>query len=284
MVEEMDFEFLYDRHKKLLVVGYDARENRPHPSCYDLLGSEARTAAFVAIAKGDIPQESWIHLGRAQTVYRRRRILLSWTGTMFEYLMPALWMRIYPRTVLDQSARGVVEAQQHYCRRKGIPWGISESAYSRTDRNGYYQYHAFGLPALALKRTENRSCVIAPYASFLALHTHRNTALENLRRMAEQGWVGRYGFYEAVDFGVGDHDRRPAVLVKCWMAHHQAMSLISIANCLLESPFQEYFHSEPQVMATEILLHERIPTALKVEAEPDPEALTLVPEPDSTAA
>src|SRR5262249_30739738 len=166
--DEMDFRFLYDRRKKVLSVGYDLSAGRLHPAGYDLLASEARTAAFVAIAKGDIPQESWFHLGRGLTSRKGRRILLSWTGTIFEYLMPTLWMKTYPNTILEQSVRAVVAIQKAYYRKRRMPWGVSESAHGITDGDGSYQYHAFGLPMLALKRACARPDVIAPYATFLA--------------------------------------------------------------------------------------------------------------------
>jgi hypothetical protein len=188
---------------------------------------------------------------------------------MFEYLMPCLWMKTCLHTILEQSVRAVVDAQQLYCRSSCIPWGISESAHAATDANGCYQYKPFGLPTLALKPGKSRPWVIAPYATFLALETHRSAAIRNLRRIVESGWVGKYGFYEAIDFQLtGDAHVEP-VPVRCWMAHHQAMSLVAVANLLLRSPFQQYFHAEPQVMATELLLHERCPAGLHVESEPE---------------
>jgi cyclic beta-1,2-glucan synthetase len=264
LVDEMDFRFLYDERKKLLSVGYGVSSRQLHPARYDLLASEARMASFVAIAKGDIPQKAWFHLGRSQTSWEGRPILLSWTGTIFEYLMPTLWMKIYPRTIWEQSARAVVAMQRAYSRKLQVPWGISESAYAARDDDGNYQYHAFGLPMLALKRVFAPPRVIASYAAFLALAVNPAAAIRNLRRMWKHGWAGRYGFYEAVDFSGGPE---PTV-VRCWMAHHHAMSLMAIANCLLESPFQRFFHSEPQVMATELLLHEKVPIGLRVELEP----------------
>jgi len=282
VAEEMDFRFLYNRRRKLLAVGYDIMARRLHPACYDLLASEARTAFFVAIAKGDIPQESWFHLGRTQTQYKGRRILLSWTGTMFEYLMPGLWMKTYPHTILEQSMRAAVEAQQLHCRGKRIPWGISESAHPETDDNGSYQYSAFGLPRLALKRTSTSRCVIAPYATFLALEVYPAAAVRNLRHMWKQQWLGEYGFYDAIGFEkvAGSRQDLP---VKTWMVHHQAMSLMSVANRLLASPFQRWFHAEPQVIATELLLHEKVPAGLKIETEPETEA-AMAPAESATAA
>jgi cyclic beta-1,2-glucan synthetase len=268
-VHQMDFRFLYNRRKKLLAIGYSIPERRVNPSCYDLLASEARTACFIAIAKGDIPQESWFHLGRTQTVYHRRRVLLSWTGTMFEYLMPALWMRTYPGTMIDQSMRSAVECQQIYARSRRIPWGISESGHCQTDAAGCYQYQAFGLPSLALKRLDSGQVVVAPYASFLALATHPYDAIRNLRRIREGGSTGRYGFYEALEFSQVSFGKPRPTIVKSWMAHHQAMILMSITNLLLRSRFQDFFHAEPQVIATELLLHEKVPAALRVEQEPD---------------
>jgi len=197
---------------------------------------------------------------------------------MFEYLMPNLWMKAYPRTIVEQSLHTVVEAQRLYARGNRIPWGISESAHAAVDSNGCYQYRAFGLPALALKREKTRARVIAPYASFLALGTHPSAAVSNLRSMWKRGWTGRYGFYEAIDFQTGGSGRCEALPVKSWMAHHQAMTLLAVANRLLRSPFQQYFHAEPQVIATELLLHEKLPTGLNVKPEPEIEpSLKAVP-------
>jgi hypothetical protein len=266
LAEEMDFHLLYNRRKKLLSVGYDVPARQLHAACYDLLASEARTAAFVAIAKGDIPQESWFHLGRTQTSYRGRRMLLSWTGTIFEYLMPSLWMKTSRKTILEQSMRNVVESHRLYFRRKCPFWGISESAHAGLDQNGSYQYRAFGLPALALQRTEMSHRVVAPYASFLALETNFAAAIRNLRRMRQCGCLGLYGFYDAIEFKDRGSGRSEAVLVKCWMAHHLAMSLVAVTNRLLRSPFQRYFHADPQVIATELLLHEKVPGGLTIES------------------
>jgi hypothetical protein len=266
---EMDFCLLYNRRKKLLSVGYYLPTRRLYTACYDLLASEARTAAFVAIAKGDIPQESWLHLGRTQTSYKGRRMLLSWTGTIFEYLMPSLWMKTAPHSILEQSMRNVVETQRFYFKSRCPIWGISESAHATVDENGSYRYQAFGLPALALKRTKTPPSVITPYASFLALETNFAAAIRNLRHMWQCGCFGLYGFYEAVEFKDSGSGRSEAVVVKSWMAHHLAMSLMAVTNRLSESPFQRYFHANPQVMATELLLHEKVPCGLTVESGPE---------------
>lgn len=218
-------------------------------------------ASFVAIAKGDIPQEAWFHLGRTHTLSRGERVLTSWTGTMFEYLMPAIWMRHYEGTITEQSIRAVVRVQREFARRKGVPWGISESA-CRAEEGGEHGYAAFGVPELALKPTDPGALVISPYSTFLALEVDPEEAIKNLRRMQEFGWSGRYGFYEAVDYAAAGGE-----VIRSWMAHHQGMSLLAACNLLFNDPMRRYFHAEPQVMATELLLHERIPSTVVVEAE-----------------
>jgi cyclic beta-1,2-glucan synthetase len=255
----MDFSFLLNRRRKLMSVGFDVNAQRLDPSCYDLLGTESRTALFVAIAKEDIPQECWFLLGRAHTLDRGRPILLSWTGTLFEYLMPALWMHSYPNTLLERSCSAAVRSQQAYARAKRIPWGISESAHFKFDDNGNYQYHAFGLFHLGLRRSELDAVVVSPYSTFLALNVDSRNALRNLRRMAKLGWIGEYGFYEAADYGsVGRTFWRPKhQLVRGWMAHHQGMTLLALANFLNGNVVQKWFHSERRVQATALLLHEK---------------------------
>ncbi|MGA7412935.1 MAG: glucoamylase family protein, partial [Bryobacteraceae bacterium] len=253
LVNEMDFSFLYQSRKRALSVGYDVPAGRLESACYDLLASEARMACFVAIAKGDIPQESWFRLGRAYTLFRGERILLSWTGTMFEYLMPALWMRHYPDTIADQSMKAVLRAQREYARRKGVPWGISESA-CLGEPGADHCYSPFGIPDVAMKAMDRGALVVSPYSSFLATMVDPAAAVKNLRQMQEYGWSGRYGFYESIDYS-----RAGGEVIRIWMAHHQGMSLLAIANLLFGNPFQKYFHAEPHVLATELLLHERVP-------------------------
>jgi cyclic beta-1,2-glucan synthetase len=265
----MDFRFLFGRRKKVMSVGCDVDTGLVEPSSYDLLASESRIASFVAIAKGDVPQEAWFHLGRRHTVFAGQRVLVSWTGTMFEYLMPALWMKHYRRTIMHDSLAAAVRVQQKVARRSGIPWGISESA-SSAGPDGDYGYHAFGIPELAMKRADTDSSVISPYSAFLALAVDSNAAIRNLRTMAKLGWLGRYGFYEAADC----RENEPEI-IRSWMAHHQGMSLLAVCNLLFHNPMQEYFHADPEVLATELLLHERVPTALAVEKEaPAPPPLT----------
>jgi hypothetical protein len=170
-------------------------------------------------------------------------------------------MRHFPDTITEQSARAVVRAQREYARRKGVPWGISEAA-CRGREQCEYGYAAFGIPELAMKRMDSGALVVSPYSTFLALAVDPHAAIDNLRRMEEFGWVGRYGFYEAADYSEGG-----AEVIRSWMAHHQGMSLLAACNLLFDNPFQRYFHSEPQVMATELLLHERVPSAAAAEVE-----------------
>jgi len=258
MVEEMDFRFLLSQRRKLLSIGYDSGAQQLNAAAYDLLASEARTAAFVAIAKDDIPQETWFLLGRAHTVAHGHAVLLSWTGTMFEYLMPALWMRSFPDTLLERSSSAAVSAQQAYTGNR-TPWGISECAFAKRDDSGNYSYRAFGVPQLAIHQEETSGVVISPYSTFLALNVDAAASLRNLRRMSSKGWFGPYGFYESADYSEsGRHSwRHPYELVHCWMAHHQGMILLALANFLYDGVVQEWFHREPRVQATELLLHEK---------------------------
>ena len=259
LADEIDFSFLLNQHRNLISVGYDAEQDHLHDACYDLLATESRTAVFVAIAKEDIPQESWFLLGRAHTLDEGRPILLSWTGTLFEYLMPSLWMRSYSNTLLERSRAAVVQSQQIYAKRKAVPWGISESAYYKLDDGGNYQYSAFGLPHLALRKRDNTALVISPYSSFLSLNADPAATIGNLRRMADMGWFGSYGFYESADFTSRRRWfwQRPYRLVRCWMVHHQGMTLLALANFLLDDVVQKWFHAERRVQATELLLHEK---------------------------
>jgi hypothetical protein len=259
LADETEFAFLWNPRRKLLSIGMETEKGEIHSACYDLLASEARTAAFVAVAKDEVPQETWFLLARTHIAPLGRPVLLSWTGTMFEYLMPALWMRTYHGTLLDRSRHAAVEMQREFTASKRIPWGISESAYTARDEEGTYQYHAFGVPQLALHHGDVDALVISPYSTALALTTAPKHALDNLRRISHEGWFGAYGFYESADF-TASRDRKwrhEFELVRCWMAHHQGMTLLSIANFLDDGVVQEWFHAHPRVMATELLLHEK---------------------------
>ncbi|HEV2117273.1 MAG TPA: glucoamylase family protein [Terriglobales bacterium] len=269
LAEEMDFRLLLNKRRKLLSVGFDVESQELHSACYDLLATEARVAVFAAIAKEDIAQEAWFLLGRAHTLAYGRPVLISWTGTMFEYLMPGLWMRTYPNTLLERSRVAAVRSQQDYAARRHIPWGISESAYFQTDEAGNYQYHAFGLPRLALHKEELEALVISPYSTVLALGVDPCSSLQNLHKMAGQGWLGAYGFYEAADYTPSlQHPRRHShEVVRCWMAHHQGMSFLAIANFLHGGVVRRWFHNNPYVQATELLLNEKPVAHVKKRAE-----------------
>ena len=273
MAKQMDFRMLYDAGRNLLSVGYDVDKKQLLASCYDLLASESRSAVFIAIAKGDIPQTSWFRLGRGHTQYSGRKVLLSWTGTMFEYLMPTLWMKTYPATLLENSMRGAVMSQRKFAEPLNIPWGISEGACSAKNDSGHYHYHAYGVPPLALKVEAEDRTVITPYAAVLALSVDPAAAVKNLRKMETSGWLGPYGFYESADFkeAMPANTRSPE-LVYCWMAHHQGMTLLAISNLLSESVFQRLFHEEVMVAATERLLHERVPLTFEIQKENQPAA------------
>jgi cyclic beta-1,2-glucan synthetase len=256
LADAMDFSFLLDPHRKLMSVGFDAESQQLQSSCYDLLATESRTAVFIAIAKEDIPQDCWFQLGRGHTLDHGRPVLLSWTGTMFEYLMPFLWMRSHPNTLLDRARVAAVRSQQAYATRRGVPWGISESAYSKLDGQGNYQYQAFGVPQLSLMRRESNPLVISPYSTFLALSVDRKGSLRNLRRMEALGWFGCRGFYESADY-TAHGSRFRCDIVRSWMAHHQGMSLLSMANLLCDNVVQRWFHADRRVQATELLLQEK---------------------------
>jgi hypothetical protein len=273
LAKSMDFVSLFDVKKKALSVGYEVEEQRLAPYYYDLLPSEARAATFVAIAKGDIPQESWLTLERKFTRYEDDPVLLSWTGTMFEYLMPMLWMRTYPNTILDETTQAAVRAQKKFAESKSIPWGISESSCARLSVDGHYHYQAFGVPGLAISQEKPEDLVVSPYSSFLALLADPTSAVENLRGLEQMGLLGPYGFYEAADFTPSRVKQGDTYeVVRCWLAHHQGMSLIAVANTLCNSSSQRRFHAEPMVAATERLLHEkapRMPTMEAPQTEPD---------------
>jgi hypothetical protein len=246
------------------------------PSSYDLLASESRMASFVAIAKGDIPQVAWFHLGRKQTLRRGQRVLLSWTGTMFEYLMPMIWMQHYRDTVLERSVRAAVYIQQKEGRAKGTPWGISESAYGVPEEGCEYSYAPFGVPGLAVKGMFAQSHVISPYSTFLSLLVDPPGAYKNLCKMRDLGWLGSYGFYESADYSASRGQE--CKVVRSWMAHHQALSLLPVCNILAGSPLQRFFHNEPHVMAAELLLHERA-SNITVDTQTDEQApVTGAPE------
>ena len=256
----MDFEFLYDTSRDLLTIGYDVGERRRDSSCYDLLASEARLVSFLLIAQGQVPQKHWFALGRLLTSHGGAVSLISWSGSMFEYLMPWLIMPSYDNTLLDETCKAAVLRQIEYGRHRAVPWGISESCYNATDMHQVYQYRAFGVPGLGFKRGLGDDLVIAPYASALALTVMPQEACRNLQTLAANGFLGAYGFYEAVDYTPSRVPRgKKHAIVRTFMAHHQGMSLLSFAHVLLNRPMQRRFMSDPLARATELLLQERVP-------------------------
>ncbi len=256
----MDFAFLYDPTRDLLTIGYNVTERRCDASYYDLLASESRLASFVLIAQDQVPQEHWFALGRQLTTHDGAMALLSWSGSMFEYLMPLLVMPTYEHTLLDQTYRAVVARQIEYGRQRGVPWGVSESGYHASDNQGVYQYNAFGVPGLGLKRGLADDLVVAPYASMLALMVAPQEACQNLQTFAECGCQGAYGLYEAIDFTPTRVPRgKTCALLRSFMAHHQGMSFLALTYLLLDRPMQRRFLSDPYFKAAELLLHERIP-------------------------
>jgi len=256
----MDYDFLYDEGRHLLAIGYNVAERRLDPSYYDLLASEARLGSFVAIAQGQLPQESWFALGRLLTSAAGEPTLLSWSGSMFEYLMPLLVMPTYDNTILDQTYRAAVAGQIAYGSARNVPWGVSESGYNAVDAHFNYQYRAFGVPGLGLKRGLAEDLVIAPYASALALMVAPEAACVNLQRLAASGFAGKFGLYEAVDFTPSRLPRgQTRALVRSFMAHHQGMTFLSLAYLLLNRPMQRRFTAAPLFQATVLLLQERIP-------------------------
>jgi hypothetical protein len=253
LAEDTEFAFLIDPRRQILSIGYDMGKHQLHEACYDMIASEARIATFLAITRGDLPQHSWAKLARDHTYAYGHFLLSSWTGTMFEYLMPSIWMRSYHGTLIARTEASSVCVQRAFARTLNIPWGISESASARKDDAGHYHYQAFGVPRIALSADATAGPVVSPYSTFLALGVDTCEALRNLHRMASAGWVGAYGFYEAADY-TGSL-RKPA-LAREWMAHHQGMSLLAILNLLHNHVVQRWFHANPPIRATELLLHE----------------------------
>ncbi len=258
----MEYRFLYDPATHLLAIGYNVAERRRDTGFYDLLASEARLATFVGIAQGQLPQDSWFALGRQLTIAGGEPILLSWSGSMFEYLMPLLVMPTFAGTLLDQTYRSAVERQISYGAQRGVYWGMSESGYHSFDASLNYQYRTFGVPGLGFKRGLADDLVIAPYASVMALMVAPEQACSNLQDMSAAGFEGAYGLYEAIDYTPSRLPRGQGnAVIRSFMAHHQGMSFLSLAYLLLDRPMQRRFESHPLFQATMSLLHERVPKA-----------------------
>lgn len=253
LAEATEFGFLVNPARSILSIGYDVRNQKRHDASYDMIASEARIATFLAVARGELPQQSWFKLSRDFTSAFGEHVLLSWTGTMFEYLMPSLWMRSYPNTLLSCTLGACVRVQQAFARGLGIPWGISESGSARKDDAGHYGYLAYGIPQIALFYEATAGPVVSPYSTFLALGVDSDESIRNLRRMAAAGWVGAFGFYESVDYTT---TTKRGEVVREWMAHHQGMSLLALLNNLDGNVVQEWFHANPIIQSSELLLHE----------------------------
>lgn len=259
-VDQMDFSFLFDRQRQVFHIGYNVDAGQLDFSAYDFLASEARSASLIAIAKNDVPQKHWLRLARPLARVEGGRALLSWSGTMFEYLMPALWFRQPEASLLDESCRTAIRYQIAYARRHSVPWGISESGFYAFDAAMNYNYRAFGAPGLGLKRGLADDLVVAPYSSLLALSLAPREVVENLQKFYDLGALGRYGFYEAIDFTPA---RLPpgegAALVKSYMAHHQGLVLLALVNYLQGERMVDRLHANPRIRSVEFLLHERTP-------------------------
>src|SRR5438034_9713898 len=255
--------FIYNEERRIFAVGYQVAERRLDNSFYDLLASEARLTSFIAIARGEVSVEHWWALSRPFGSAYGRLPLLSWSGTMFEYLMPLLFTQTHENSLLDRACHDAVHCQIAYAQQSSVPWGISESAFNALDRHNVYQYRAFGVPALALRRGQGQDLVVARYPAAVARGVQPAVAMKNLRRLATLGnptLLGDYGHYEAIDYS-----RRPeaggaaGIMIHCYMAHHQGMSLLAYDNALHDNTMRRRFHSDPRIRATEPLLHEHIP-------------------------
>ncbi len=265
MAWSMDFRFLFDPSRQLFSIGFRVADNTLDPSCYDLLASEARLASFLAIAKGDVSPRHWFLLGRALTPVGRGAALVSWSGSMFEYLMPLLVMEQPAHSLLDLTCRLVVGRQVRYGAERGVPWGVSESAYNVRNLELTYQYSDFGVPGLGLKRGLFEDVVVAPYATALAAMVEPRAALDNVARLEENHADGTYGFYEALDFTPSRLPEKAKVaVVRAYMAHHQGMTIVSLGNVVHNGLTRRRFHAHPMIQAAELLLQERTPRAVGV--------------------
>ena len=267
LIDNTDFSKLYSKKNKLLSIGYNLEENKLTDSYYDFLASEARQASLVAIAKKDIPTKHWNNLSRTLTSLNGYKGLVSWTGTAFEYLMPNINLDRFKGSILDEACKFAIMSQIEYANRLGIPWGISESAFNLRDLNNNYQYKAFGIPWLGLKRGLDEDIVISPYSTFLSLEDKRYESIENLKEIEEVGGLGKYGFYEAIDYTISRIGKKDSVVVKTYMAHHQGLILLSINNFLNKNVLRERFNKNPEIEATNILLQERMPCNLIITKE-----------------
>ncbi len=267
LINNTDFSKLYSEKTRLLSIGYNLEENELVNSYYDFLASEARQASIVAIAKGDIPVKHWNNLSRTLTTLNGYKGLVSWTGTAFEYLMPNINLRIYKGSLLDEASKFAIMSQMEYCKKLGIPWGISESAFNIKDLNNNYQYKAFGIPWLGLKRGLEEDAVVSPYSTCLSLEYELENGIKNLKKLEADGALGKYGFYEAVDYTPSRVKNSRKAVVKTYMAHHQGLILLSINNVLNNQILKQRFNNNPEIEATNILLQERMPIKMIITKE-----------------
>lgn len=274
IIKEMDFKFLYNEERGLFSIGYNLEEKSLGNSYYDLLASESRATSFITIALNQIPKEHWFNLSRAMTNAFKEKSLVSWSGTMFEYFMPTLIMKSYKDTLFSMTYASVINSQKEFAKMKGVPWGISESAYYQFDLSENYQYKAFGIPGIGLKRGLEDELVISPYSTLITLPYSKDEGIENLKKLMTKETYGRYGFIEAIDYTpnrVSKMDTLEGEVakkdVRCYMVHHLGMSLMALDNALNDNILQKRFHSMPEVKATELLLKERIPSIITFERE-----------------
>ena len=267
LIENTDFSKLYSEKTRLLSIGYNLEENKLTDSYYDFLASEARQASIVAIAKGDIPVKHWNNLSRTLTSLNGYKGLVSWTGTAFEYLMPNLNLKRYKGSLLDEASKFAIMSQIEYCKKLGVPWGISESAFNLRDLNNNYQYKAFGIPWLGLKRGLEDDIVVSPYSTCLSLEDELENGIKNLKRIEKEGGSGEYGFYESIDYTSSRVKKEGKEVVKTYMAHHQGLILLSINNILNKNILRKRFNNNPEIEATNILLEERMPMQMIITKE-----------------
>ena len=255
IIENTDFSHLYSYEHQIFSIGYNIEENKLTDSYYDLLASEARQASFVAIAKKDIPSKHWNHLSRTLTIIDKYKGLVSWSGTAFEYLMPNINMPKYKGSLLDESCKFMINSQMNYAKQLNLPWGISEAAFNLKDLHSNYQYKAFGIPWLGLKRGLADEMVVSSYGGILAICDRPKEVVENLRVLENYGMYDKYGFYESIDFTPERVEYgKKASIVKTYMAHHQGLILLSINNLFNNNILQKLFMKNPEIEATAILL------------------------------
>ena len=267
LIDNTDFSKLYSDKTKLLSIGYNLEENKMTDSYYDFLASEARQASIVAIAKGDVPVKHWNNLSRTLTSLNGYKGLISWTGTAFEYLMPNINLKRYKGSLLDEACKFSIMSQIEYCKKLGVPWGISESAFDLRDLNNNYQYKAFGIPWLGLKRGLEDEIVVSPYSTFLSLEDELELGIKNLKELENYGALNKYGFYESIDFTPNRNKDKKFAVVKTYMAHHQALIFLSINNVINHNILKDRFNNNREIEATNILLQERMPVQLIITKE-----------------